>query len=77
MKRFLVLFEKSKTGYGAYVPDLPGVGVTGETMDEAERLIYEAIEFHLEGMAAAGETIPEPSTTAEIMGIRTDELLHA
>jgi predicted RNase H-like HicB family nuclease len=76
MRRYLVIFEKSKTGFGAYVPDLPGVGVTGSTMEETEQLVYEAIEFHLENMAAEGEPIPEPSTTAEIMGIRTTELSH-
>jgi predicted RNase H-like HicB family nuclease len=73
VKRYIVIFEKSETGYGAYVPDLPGVGVTGATLEETEQLIYEAIEFHIEGLIEHGLPIPEPTTTAEVMGIRTKE----
>ncbi len=76
MKRYLVIFEKSKNGFGAYVPDLPGVGVTGNTLEETEQHIYEAIEFHIEGLIEDGMQIPEPSTTAEVMGIRTKELSY-
>ncbi len=51
MKRFLVLFEKSSDGFSAYVPDLPGCVAFGDTKEETEELIYEAIKFHLDGMA--------------------------
>jgi predicted RNase H-like HicB family nuclease len=42
----------------AYCPDLPGLGVVGEWQDEVERLIREAIGFHLQGLPQAGEPIP-------------------
>jgi predicted RNase H-like HicB family nuclease len=48
--RFSVLIEKSENGFGAYVSDLPGCVALGETLAETERLIKEAIEFHLDGM---------------------------
>jgi predicted RNase H-like HicB family nuclease len=59
--RYAVVFEKTSTGYSAYPPHLPGVGVAGETIDEVVQLIREAIELHLESMRAEGLPIPEPS----------------
>lgn len=32
--RYLVVVEKGPTSFGAYVPDLPGCVVAGETRDE-------------------------------------------
>ena len=48
--RYLIIIEETKTGYSAYSPDVPGCIATGETKDEVERNIKEAIEFHLEGL---------------------------
>ena len=63
--KFLVIYEKSETGWGAYVPDLPGLGVAGSSLEEVKRLIREGIEFHLEGMREHGDPIPEPSAMIE------------
>ena len=51
MKRYLIVIEKTETGYSAYSPDLPGCVSTGGTRDEVESNMREAIEFHLDGMA--------------------------
>lgn len=64
MKEYAVIFEKTATGWSAYVPDLPGLGVAGSTFEETEQLIREGIEFHIEGLRADGEPIPEPRTRA-------------
>lgn len=64
MKEYAVIFEKTATGWSAYVPDLPGLGVAGSTFEETERLIREGIEFHIEGLRADGEPIPETKTRA-------------
>ena len=66
---YLIVYEKSDNGWGAYAPDLPGLGVAGETLEETKQLIREAIEFHLEGMRQHGETIPEPSTQTEYITV--------
>ncbi len=63
--KYLVVYEKTATGYSAYVPDLPGCISTGKTLAEAEQLMKEAIEFHLEGLREDGLPIPEPTTTAD------------
>jgi predicted RNase H-like HicB family nuclease len=60
--RYAVVIEKGEGNYGAYVPDLPGCVATGATVEETEREIQEAIEFHLEGLRADGSPIPEPTS---------------
>ena len=62
MRRYAVVIEKAPGNYSAYVPDLPGCVATGATVEEVEREIREAIEFHLEGLRDAGEPIPEPTS---------------
>ncbi len=68
--QYLVVVEKSETGFGAYVPDLPGCVAAGATRDEVLRLIQEAIEFHIEGLKAAGEPVPAPSSQGEVVDVR-------
>ncbi len=63
--KYLVIYEKTETGWGAYAPDLPGLGVARKTMEEVKQLIREAMEFHLEGMREHGDPIPAPSATTE------------
>jgi predicted RNase H-like HicB family nuclease len=64
MSKYLFVLESTKTGFSAYVPDLPGCVAAGESAEVVTRAIREAIEFHLEGMLDEGEQIPKPSTTA-------------
>jgi predicted RNase H-like HicB family nuclease len=56
---YVVVYEKSATGWNAYVPDLPGVITTGRTKEETQQLIREAIEFHIEGLRE--DKLPVPS----------------
>ena len=67
--KYAVVIEKSKTGFGAYVPDLPGCVAVGETLNEIEDLIREAIEFHLDGLREDGLCIPDPSTVAHYVEV--------
>jgi predicted RNase H-like HicB family nuclease len=67
--RYAVVIEKSDTGYGAYVPDLPGCVAVAESVEETEQLIKEAIEFHLEGLKEDGLDIPEPTAFAEYVEV--------
>ena len=67
--RYAVVIEISGTGYGAYVPDLPGCVAVGETMEETSRLIKEAIEFHLEGMREDGVAPPKPTSVADYVEV--------
>jgi predicted RNase H-like HicB family nuclease len=67
--KYLVIYEKSTTGWGAYAPDLAGLGVAGKTLDEVKELIREAMELHLEGMRQHGEAVPAPSATTEYITV--------
>ena len=67
MKSYLVIYEKSSTGYSAYVPDLPGCISTGATKEETKLNIAEAIELHLEVMQEEGIEIPENNSEAETL----------
>jgi predicted RNase H-like HicB family nuclease len=69
--KFTVIYEKGPTSWGAYVPDLPGVIAVGDSRDEVERLIREAVEFHLEGMREEGISIPLPSSFAGVVEINS------
>jgi predicted RNase H-like HicB family nuclease len=69
MKRYAIVIEKAESNYGGYVPDLPGCVATGETVEETERLLREAIEIHLEGMREDGSPIPEPSSVVEYVEV--------
>lgn len=61
---YLVILEHEGASWGAYCPDLPGVGVVGDPREEAEKLIREAIALHLAGLRDAGERIPPPAAVA-------------
>jgi predicted RNase H-like HicB family nuclease len=63
-RRFLAVVERGKSGWGAYVPDLPGVVAAADTEDGVRALIAEAVEFHLEGLSDADEPVPEPLSRA-------------
>jgi len=62
MKKYLIIVEKTDTGYSAYAPDVPGCGSTGRTKEEVERNLQEAIQFHIEGLCEEGYSVPERST---------------
>jgi predicted RNase H-like HicB family nuclease len=60
--QYLIVIEKTATGYSAFSPDLDGCVATGGTKQEVEKNMREAIEFHLEGLRQEGYTLPSPSS---------------
>ena len=48
--KYLIVIEETKTGFSAYTPDFDGCVAAGKTKEEVEKLMKEAIEFHLEGL---------------------------
>ena len=59
MSQYAIVIEgDGSTNYSAYAPDLPGVAATGGTLEECEAAMREAIEFHIEGLRLAGESVP-------------------
>ena len=64
MSEYLIVIEKTETGYSAYSPDVDGCVAAGETIEEVEQLMNKALESHLEIMAEEGYEIPKPHTLA-------------
>lgn len=60
MKTYAVVYERGESNWGAIVPDLPGCVSIGDTLEEAERNVKEAIELYLEVLQERGKPIPEP-----------------
>ena len=67
---YLVVVEKGKSSYGAYVPDLPGCVAVGETRRDVRKLIREGIQLHIQALRESGEPVPAPSSRSEIVKIR-------
>ena len=67
--RFLVVIERAGDNYSAYSPDVPGCVATGDTREETEALMHEALQLHIEGLVEDGEPIPESDAFAEYMMI--------
>jgi len=67
--RWAIVIEKSADGYGGYAPDLPGLGVVGDSLEEVRRLLAEGIEIYLEESARDNEPPPQPRTQVDTIEI--------
>ena len=61
--KYLIVIEPTPTGFSSYSPDLPGCISYGSTREECELNMREAVEFHVEGLRAEGETIPHANSS--------------
>ena len=69
--KYLIVVEKTGTGYSAYSPDIDGCVATGSTKDEVEKNMKEAIEFHLEGLKLEKQEIPRPNSYSDYLEVST------
>jgi predicted RNase H-like HicB family nuclease len=61
MTEYVVIYEQAEDGgWGAYLPDLPGVVALGGTRDEVAERIREALTAYTEDLQQRGETLPAP-----------------
>jgi predicted RNase H-like HicB family nuclease len=67
---YLVVIEKEKSTYGAYVPDLPGCVAVAKSKPRVKKLIKEAIALHLEDLRDRGEKIPKPHSSSELVSAK-------
>ncbi len=65
MSTYVVVYERAEDGgWGAYLPDLPGVVALGASRDEVSDGIREAVAAYAAEMAELGEAMPAPVATA-------------
>lgn len=69
MKRYLIIVERTDTGYSAYSPDLPGCVATGSSREKVEGEMRAAVELHLEALRAQGDSAPEPNSYATYIDV--------
>jgi predicted RNase H-like HicB family nuclease len=60
--RYAVVIERGPESFGASVPDLPGCFAVGDTLEEVERLIEEAIAAHIALLRQRGQPVPAVQT---------------
>ena len=61
MREYVVVFERADDGgWGAYLPDLPGVVALGTSRDEVAARIQEALDAYVEEMTTLGQRLPDP-----------------
>ena len=61
MTEYVVIYEQADDGgWGAYLPDLPGVVALGRTRDDVAERIKEALVAYTDDLEQRGETLPPP-----------------
>jgi predicted RNase H-like HicB family nuclease len=69
VKRYAIVIERADANYAAYVPDLPGCVATGETVEQTERRLLQAIEIHVKGLREDRLPVPEPSSVVDYLEV--------
>lgn len=67
--KYAVVYEHAPRSWGAYVPDLPGCVAVAKTRAEVKRLIREALQLHIEAMREAGEPVPAPASSIDLVEV--------
>jgi predicted RNase H-like HicB family nuclease len=61
LSEYVVIYEQAEDGgWGAYLPDVPGVVAVGATRDEVTSGIREALDAYVEDLTQRGLSLPEP-----------------
>lgn len=63
-RKYLVVYAKSHgSNFSGCSPDVPGCVSVGDTLEEMQAMMREALESHFEVMTEFGDRIPDPQTT--------------
>jgi predicted RNase H-like HicB family nuclease len=69
VREYAVIYEPAGGNCSAYVPDLPGCIACGDTLEETEVLMKEAVELYIEALREIGKPVPEPTTKARASAV--------
>ena len=65
MSEYVVIYEQAEDGgWGAYLPDLPGVVALGASREQVAARIQEALTAYAEDLQERGEVLPPPHHAA-------------
>lgn len=66
MSEYLVIYEQAEDGgWGAYLPDVPGVIALGSSRDEVAGGIREALDAYASDLSERGVAMPAAHHSAE------------
>lgn len=66
MSEYVVIYERAEDGgWGAYLPDVPGVIALGSTRTEVTERIREALSAYVGDLRERGEALPSPLAETE------------
>ena len=63
-RQFVAVIQRTRDGYSAFIPDLPGCTASGATEPAAEAGILKAGTDHVQGLRRAGRPIPAAAAYA-------------
>jgi predicted RNase H-like HicB family nuclease len=66
-RRYLVIIEKTNTGYCAYTPDLPGCVAVAPSLSQVQDRIHDTVRMHIDALEEAGLPIPTSAAIAEFI----------
>ena len=76
--KYVVVYEQTPNNYCAYLPDFPGCVSAGQTWQEIQGMIREALEFHIEGMIRHGDALPmRPMSLREAVAYHNEPLTES
>ena len=58
--RYIVMIRRTRSGYSADVPDLPGCVAADKTVESTRKSISQAVSMHIDMMRRSGEAVPNP-----------------
>jgi predicted RNase H-like HicB family nuclease len=70
MSEYVVIYEEAPDGgWGAYLPDVPGVVALGKTREEVGARIKEALAAYAAEMQRQGQKLPSPAHRAATLRV--------
>lgn len=69
MFSYLIVLSRTDQGYSAYFPDLPGLIIGGNSIEEILEIAPIATRAHFQGLREIGEPIPKPVSVAETIQV--------
>jgi antitoxin HicB len=70
MRTYTIVVEPEETGgFMVSVPALPGCFTQGATIEECRERAAQAIEVHIAGLEADGESVPEEHGTPQLLTV--------
>ncbi len=67
--KYLIVIERTPTGYSAFSPDVPGCVAAAASRAQIEEEMRQAISFHVEGLKQEGLAVPEPQTSSSYVEV--------